>query len=68
MLARWALAAGAALRDGALARGRRRLERALVQIVRHHGPEGILARTVPTGNTVLWVAVLLAAMLLLNYV
>ncbi len=68
VLARWALAAGAALRDGALARGRRRLERALVQIVRHHGPEGILARTVPTGNTVLWVALLLAVMLLLNYV
>ncbi len=68
VLARWALAAGAALRDGALARGRRRLERALVQVTRHHGPEGILARTVPTGNTVLWVALLLAVMLLLNYV
>ncbi len=44
------------------------MERALVQITRHHGPEGILARTVPTGNTVLWVALLLAVMLLLNYV
>jgi multicomponent Na+:H+ antiporter subunit D len=67
-LARWAMTVGAAVRDGVLARGRRRLERALVQIVRHHGPEGILARTVPTGNTVLWVALLLAVMLLLNYV
>ena len=67
-LVRWAMTAGAALRDGALARARRRLERALIQIVRHHGPEGILARTMPTGNTIIWVAVLLAAMLLLNFV
>ncbi len=58
---------GAALRDRVLARGRHRLERALAQITRHHGPEGVLARTLSTGNTVLWVAVLLAAMLLLNY-
>ena len=62
------MAAGAAVRNGVLARGRRRLERALIQITRHHGPEGILARTVPTGNTVLWVALLLAVMLLLNYI
>ena len=68
VLARWSMTAGAALRDGVLARGRRRLERALIQITRHHGPEGILARTVPTGNTVLWVALVLAVMLLLNYV
>lgn len=34
-------------------------ERVLAGIWRHHGPEGILARTWPTGSTVLWVAVLL---------
>ncbi len=67
-LARWGMAAGAALRNTVLARSRRRLERALVQVTRHHGPEGVLARTLSTGNTVLWVAVLLATMLLLNYV
>jgi multicomponent Na+:H+ antiporter subunit D len=68
VLVRWAMTVGAAVRDGLLARGRRRLERALAQIARHHGPEGILARTVPTGSTIVWVAVLLAVMLLLNYV
>ena len=34
-------------------------EQVLAGIWRHHGPEGILARTWPTGSTVLWVAVLL---------
>ena len=52
-----------------------RLERALVkqvralitQIFRHHGPQGVLARTWPTGSTVLWVAILLATYLVLYY-
>ena len=35
---------------------------------RHHGPEGILARTWPTGSMALWVAVLLATFLLIYYV
>ena len=35
---------------------------------RHHGPEGILARTWPTGSMALWVAVLLGGILLLYYV
>lgn len=37
-------------------------------IFRHYGPEGTLARTWPTGSMVLWVAVLLAASLVLYYV
>ncbi|HLB80101.1 MAG TPA: proton-conducting transporter membrane subunit, partial [Dongiaceae bacterium] len=52
-----------------------RLERALAkqlraviaQIFRHHGPQGVLARTWPTGPTVLWVAILLATYLVLYY-
>lgn len=35
---------------------------------RHHGVQGALARTWPTGSMVLWVAVLLTAFLLLYYV
>jgi multicomponent Na+:H+ antiporter subunit D len=35
---------------------------------RHHGPEGVLARTWPTGSMALWVAVLLGGFLLIYYV
>jgi multicomponent Na+:H+ antiporter subunit D len=34
---------------------------------RHHGPEGILARTGTTGTMALWAAIMLAAYLLLSY-
>ncbi|MCP5420997.1 MAG: Na(+)/H(+) antiporter subunit D [Gammaproteobacteria bacterium] len=37
-------------------------------LYRHHGPEGRLARTWPTGSMVLWVAVLLASCLIFYYV
>jgi multicomponent Na+:H+ antiporter subunit D len=67
-LVRWVVALGGEVRNGALARGQRRLERALRQVTRLHGPQGIMARTWSTGNTVLWVAVVLAVMLLLNFV
>lgn len=47
------------------------LRRGLLQlgsrIQRHHGPEGLLARTWPTGSMVLWVAILLGAYLLLYF-
>lgn len=67
-----ALAREFALRGG---RARERFERAarqrvdalIAQIFRTHGPQGVLARTWPTGSTVLWVAVLLAAYLILYY-
>lgn len=36
-------------------------------LMRHHGPQGILARTWPTGSMVLWVAVILAGSLVLYY-
>ena len=36
-------------------------------VYRHHGPQGVFARTWPTGSTVLWVALLLGAILVLYY-
>jgi multicomponent Na+:H+ antiporter subunit D len=36
-------------------------------VERHHGPEGVLARTGPTGTMALWASVMLAAYLLLSY-
>jgi multicomponent Na+:H+ antiporter subunit D len=43
------------------------LRAALSRIYRHHGPEGVLARTWPTGSMVLWVAILLASYLVIYY-
>ena len=43
------------------------LQTALARIQRHHGPEGVLARTWPTGSMVLWVAIMLASYLILYY-
>ncbi|MCC5888425.1 MAG: Na(+)/H(+) antiporter subunit D [Gammaproteobacteria bacterium] len=45
----------------------RRLTWLVSSLTHHHGPQGILARTWPTGSMVLWVAVMLAASLLLYY-
>jgi len=40
----------------------------LVAVVRsHHGPQGVLARTWPTGSMALWTVILLLAYLLLYY-
>ena len=66
-MTRWALRIGGPARSSALSRAERRLERMFAQIYRHHGPEGILARTMSTGGTVLWVAVLLGLTLLMAY-
>ena len=63
----WFLAIGGPARSSALSRAERRLERMLVQIYRHHGPAGVLARTLSTGSTVLWVAILLGLTLLVAY-
>lgn len=56
---------------GALNRGVREsalqlLAKIRVYLIRHHGPEGILARTWPTGSVVTWVVVILAVYLLLS--
>jgi multicomponent Na+:H+ antiporter subunit D len=55
-------------RDRLLATAKHRIERFIAGVFRHHGPEGILARTWPTGSTVLWVAVLLALYLVIYFV
>lgn len=44
------------------------VKRFVAYMFRHHGPEGILARTWPTGSMALWVAVLLGGFLLIYYV
>ncbi len=43
------------------------LNRLMHALSRHHGPQGILARTWPTGSMVLWVAVVLGMYLVLYY-
>ncbi|MEE8547850.1 MAG: proton-conducting transporter membrane subunit, partial [Alphaproteobacteria bacterium] len=62
------MALGGAVRDGVLARAQNQFERFIATIYRHHGPQGALARTWPTGSTVLWVAVLLAATLIIYFI
>ena len=46
---------------------RRGVHWVIVYMFRHHGPEGILARTWPTGSMALWVALLLGGFLLIYY-
>ena len=45
----------------------RRATATLQTVHRHHGPQGVLERTWPTGSMALWVAILLALILLLYY-
>ena len=47
--------------------GEMRLKQLIARISRHHGEQGILARTWPTGSMVLWAAALLGGYLLLYY-
>jgi len=47
---------------------RQRLQQVIDWLFLHHGPEGLLARTWPTGSMVLWVAILLGACLIFYYV
>jgi len=56
-----------ALRTQVIDRSMRRLTRFLDGVYRHHGPQGVFARTWPTGSTVLWVALFLGAFLILYY-
>jgi multicomponent Na+:H+ antiporter subunit D len=52
---------------GILGPSQRRIERIIARLYRHHGPHGALARTWPTGSTVLWVGVMLGGLLLIYY-
>ncbi len=63
----WVRRVGGAAWTGVVRTLQRSLEGAVVTLMRHHGPQGILARTWPTGSMVLWVAVILAGSLLLYY-
>jgi len=45
-----------------------RARRLVDQLYKHHGPQGILARTWPTGSMVLWVAIFLGIYLLLYFI
>ncbi|HSR71715.1 MAG TPA: Na(+)/H(+) antiporter subunit D, partial [Kiloniellales bacterium] len=67
-LVRGFLTVGGRLQDQVLARVRRGLEHFVYQLYRHHGPDGILARTWPTGSTALWVALMLGAYLFYYFV
>lgn len=58
---------GAHLWAGVLHAAQRRITATLQTVHRHHGPQGVLERTWPTGSMALWVAVLLALILLLSY-
>ena len=58
---------GGSLREGASGWLHRRLDRAWARIYRHHGPEGVFARTWATGSSLLWVLALLFACLILYY-
>jgi len=40
---------------------------AVREVYHHHGPEGVLARTWPTGSMALWATIMLAAYLILSY-
>ena len=66
-LVRWILSIGGAIRLNALDRLQRRLERFLEQIYRHHGPQGVLARTWPTGSMAFWATLLLGGYLIAYY-
>ncbi len=41
--------------------------RANARLHRHHGPEGVLGRTWPTGTMAFWTTVMLAAYLIVSY-
>lgn len=48
-------------------RAQRGVERLVRTVYRHHGPQGILARTWPTGSMALWAVFLLGAYLIFYY-
>ena len=53
--------------DGIVNGAVRGARRAAEEIKRYHGPEGILARTGPTGSMAFWTTIMLAAYLILSY-
>jgi multicomponent Na+:H+ antiporter subunit D len=49
-------------------KAQRGVERLVRTVYRHHGPQGILARTWPTGSMALWAVFLLGAYLIFYYI
>jgi multicomponent Na+:H+ antiporter subunit D len=62
-IARWAESAW----NGATSAAERAMRNTLMVFERHAGPDGILARTWPTGSMAFWTTVMLAAYLVLSY-
>jgi multicomponent Na+:H+ antiporter subunit D len=60
--------AGGRIRASLVGAAERRFDAFVATVFRHHGPQGILARTLPPGITALWVAVLLGFTLILYYI
>lgn len=59
---------GSWVQSHVLDRAQGEIRRFLDGVYRHHGPPGVFARTWPIGSTVLWIALMLAAYLMLYYV
>jgi multicomponent Na+:H+ antiporter subunit D len=55
----------ASARDNLEQRGIQAVRRVIANLYAQHGPQGVLARTRPTGSMVLWVALMLGCSLLL---
>jgi len=66
-LVRWLLRHGDRAWTRLVALLGRRADDVLAGLFRTHGPHGVLARSSPTGSMVLWVALLLALLLLAGY-
>jgi multicomponent Na+:H+ antiporter subunit D len=66
-LGRWAVAWASLLRGAVLAQGRSGINVVVDLIARHGGPEGLMARTRPTGYMALWMTVMLSLFLLLTF-
>jgi multicomponent Na+:H+ antiporter subunit D len=54
-------------REAFAAKTQRGVERLVRTVYRHHGPQGVLARTWPTGSMALWAVFLLGAYLVFYY-
>jgi multicomponent Na+:H+ antiporter subunit D len=65
-LVRWLDAAAAVVWQWLVAGVQAQAKRANDGLHRHHGPDGVLGRTWPTGTMAFWTTVMLAAYLLLS--
>jgi multicomponent Na+:H+ antiporter subunit D len=64
---RWVYAVSARTYDRARGAATAGASRIGSTLYRHHGPQGVLAASWPTGSMAFWVAVILAAFLILSY-